>query len=101
MEVLQDIMKWLKAVGVELVLFIAGLAGAFVNLTNRKDITVVERVTTVICGGLIANYMTPVFINFLNTSTSISYGMAFILGYMGLKSVEFFIDWIHKKFKDK
>lgn len=101
METLQEIMKWLKAIGFELVLFIAGIAGAFVNLTNRKDITALERVTTVMCGGLIANYMTPVFINFLNTSDSISYGMAFILGYMGLKSVEWAIDRIHKKLKDK
>jgi hypothetical protein len=101
MENIQELMKWFKAFGFELVLFIAGLAGAYVNLTNRKNLTTIEQVTAVICGGLIANYLTPIFVNLLAFSESVSYGIAFILGYMGLKSVELFINWLHNKFKEK
>lgn len=101
MESIQEVLKWFKAIGFELILFIAGLAGAFVNLSKKESLTLIERITSVICGGLIANYLTPVFINFLDASTSISHGIAFILGYSGLKSVEYIIDHIHKKINSK
>ena len=101
MNLLEEIMKWFKELGIELVLFLAGLFGAFVNVSKDKNLTLLERLMTVISGGLVANYMTPVFMSFLKLSDKISYGLAFVLGYMGLKSVEYFIQYLHKKVKDK
>lgn len=100
MDHIHEVMKWFKEFGIELVLFLAGLLGAFVNMAKTKNLTMFERFTAVLSGGIIANYVTPIFINILNLKPSVSNGMAFIVGYMGLKAVEYTIDYIHKK-KDK
>lgn len=96
-----EVLKWFKSIGFELGLILAGLAGAFVNLTKSKKLTFVERVVVVVSGGLTANYLTPVLLNFLDANNSIKYGLAFILGYMGLKAVEYLIDFMHKKLDNK
>lgn len=95
----QEILKFLKALGFEFAMFLAGLAGAWVSTNRNKHLTTLERVSAVVSGGFIANYLTPVFTSILNFSESTMYGMAFIIGYIGMKSVEYIIDYIHEKFE--
>jgi energy-converting hydrogenase Eha subunit A len=94
---IQEAMKWLKAIGFEVAMFLAGLAGAWVSTNKQKSLTNLERVSAVFSGGLIANYITPVFVNLLNFTESTTYGVAFIVGYIGMKSVEYVIEIIHRK----
>jgi uncharacterized membrane protein len=94
-----EILKWLKALGFEMAMFLAGLAGAWVSTNRNKHLTTLERVSAVFSGGFIANYVTPIFTSILNFSESTMYGMAFIVGYIGMKSVEYIIDYIHEKFE--
>lgn len=91
-------MKWLKAFGFGAAEFLAGLAGAWVSTNKQKNLTTLERFSSIFSGGLIANYITPIFINIMNFSDSTTYGVAFIVGYIGMKSVEYVIDYFHKKF---
>jgi hypothetical protein len=97
MDKLQEITQWLKLMGFEIFLMIAGFMGALVNVSRDKNLTWFEKGITVISGGLIANYITPLILDFIKAGDSARYGLAFIMGYMGLKSVEYAIDWLHKK----
>ena len=97
----QEILKMLKALGFEIAVFFAGLAGAWVSTNKAKNLTRLERISAVFSGGFIANYLTPMFTEILNTSENTRYGVAFIVGYIGMKSVEYIIDYIHQKFYAK
>ena len=95
--------KWieaLKVLGFEVGIFIAGLAGAWVS-SNKVKLRPFERVTAVLSGGFIANYLTPVLIEIIGFSDSAHYGTGFIIGYIGMRSVEYVIDFIHRKFDIK
>lgn len=97
MDKVHEVANWLKLMGFEVFLMIAGFMGALVNVSRDKNLTVVEKGLTVVSGGLIANYLTPLILDWIKAGDSARYGLAFIMGYMGLKSVEFAIDWLHKK----
>lgn len=89
---------FLNQIGFELYAFFGGLAGAFVSQKGKKK-TFYERFTAVLSGGLIANYLTPLFLDFINLGERGAYGMAFILGFMGMAAVENFISYLQNRFE--
>lgn len=89
----------LKYIGIESQTFIAGMSGAVVFLTKSKNMTRTQQFLTVLSGGLSANYLTPVVANWFNLNPSVLYGIAFLLGYSGMKSVELLISVFYKKIK--
>lgn len=97
---MDKILEVAKLLGFELAVFIAGLAGALVSSSKLK-LSAWERVTAVLSGGFIANYLTPFFGNVLNFSENTNYGIGFLIGYIGMRSVEYAIDYIHEKFGAK
>jgi len=78
----------LKNFGFDVVLFVAGLAGGIAFLTKSDKLNKFQKFTTVLSGGFTANYLTPVVAEWLHLSEKTLYGLAFILGYGGLKFVE-------------
>lgn len=78
----------LKTMGIETQTFIAGMSGGVAFLTKIKDMTWFQRFLTVLSGGLTANYLTPFVSELLHFDEKALYGVAFILGYSGMKSVE-------------
>lgn len=96
MEILSQAFQFLKkSVGFEISLIVAGLAGAFVSVSKDKQMTFIEKTVAIISGGLIANYVTPVAIDWVQMGENTKYGVAFLMGYTGLKGVEYLIQ---KKF---
>jgi len=93
--------KWLKLVGFEVGMFIAGLFGAFVNTNTMKGLKPYERAGLIISGGLVANYITPVLVNIMDFNESTQFGMAFVIGYMGMTSIAYIVDYIKKKLQIK
>ncbi|OIQ22223.1 MAG: hypothetical protein BM557_01235 [Flavobacterium sp. MedPE-SWcel] len=91
-------MQILKDFGFDVILFIAGLAGGIVVLNRSNKLTRIQKFSTVLSGGLTANYLTPLVAEWLNLSDKTLYGLAFILGYGGLKFVEIFYISFHNKF---
>jgi hypothetical protein len=81
----------LAELGIKLGWIFAGIAGAIVSLPKQKTLTLIERLIVVFSGGAIANYLTPVFSEWTNAGENTRYGMAFLLGYLGLKSIELLI----------
>lgn len=98
-----EIIKLLKLIGFEVSLFIAGLFGAFVNLSRIAGLGKWERFTYLCSGAFTAVYITPLFVSVLQIEFSIQTmaGMGFIVGYMGFTSIIYFIDYIKQRFNIK
>lgn len=98
-----EIIKLLKLIGFEVSLFIAGLFGAFVNLSRIAGLSKWERFTYLCSGAFTAVYITPLFASVLQLEFSIQTmaGMGFIVGYMGFTSIIYFIDYIKQRFNIK
>lgn len=98
-----EIIKLLKLIGFEVSLFIAGLFGAFVNLSRIAGLSKWERFTYLCSGAFTAVYITPLFASVLQIEFSIQTmaGMGFIVGYMGFTSIIYFIDYIKQRFNIK
>lgn len=95
-------MKWffslLKDLGFDVILFIAGVSGAIAFLPKNTTKSKLEKFISVISGGLAANYLTPLFGSLLNLNNDGLYGLAFLVGYGGLKSVELAWQYLASKF---
>jgi len=91
-------MKSLQEFGIEIIFLIGGLAGGIVSLTTKpKNMTRKQQFLTVIAGGFTANYLTPLVGDWLGLTDKSLYGIAFVLGYTGLVSVELIIKRFHSK----
>ena len=93
---MSKIAEFLTTIGLDIT-FIAGLAGGITSLTKNNSMSKKEQFIMVISGGFTANYLTPLVAEWLNFSDKTLYGIAFLLGYAGLKSVEIMIKSMHKK----
>jgi hypothetical protein len=93
------IVEFLKAFGISAEIFVAGISGAIVFLTRSKDMSNTQRFLTTLSGGLSANYLTPIVANWFNLDPSVLYGIAFLLGYSGMKSVELILSIFQNKVK--
>lgn len=92
-----NIIEALKYIGIEAPVFIAGSSGGIVFLTKNTKMTKTQQFLTVLSGGLSANYLTPLVGEWLNLSPRVLYGVAFLLGYLGMKGVEILIQIFKSK----
>tara|TARA_R110002051_G_C8457729_1_gene457854 strand:- start:217 stop:519 length:303 start_codon:yes stop_codon:yes gene_type:complete len=87
-----EILNFLKTIGIEFALLIAGFAGGLTSINKNQKLNLKQKILVIVSGGFIATYLTPVFIDVLNLQNANSkYGIAFVIGYMGLKSIEFLV----------
>lgn len=91
------IVETLKHFGIDMILLIAGMAGGIAFISKGGKLSRFQKFTTVVSGGFTANYLTPIVAEWLNLSDKALYGIAFLLGYGGLKSVEGFYLLMQKK----
>lgn len=98
---MSGIERALDDLGISLPLIVAGVMGGFVKTGNEKRLTLKARIFSILSGGAIANYLTPLVLDWARISEASKYGFAFILGFSGLKGVEFIILKIQKRYTDK
>jgi hypothetical protein len=81
----------LKEYGIDIGLLISGLFGAIL-LTSKGSATNLPRTISSLVGGAAsANYITPIVVNIAKLdNTHYHYGIAFLLGFLGLKGIEYF-----------
>lgn len=80
----------LKDCGIDLGLLISGLTGAILLLSKDGIKSVSRSVFGLIGGAASANYLTPIVINVMNIEQlNFNYGIAFLLGFLGLRGIEF------------
>ena len=89
----------LKYMGIEIPIFFSGVSGAIVFLTKNGKMSKVQQFLTILSGGLSANYLTPMVADLLNLDNKVLYGIAFLLGFSGMKSVEAIVGYFNNKIK--
>ncbi len=74
----------------------AGMAGSVLMATKRQKQNIKASVLGIVSGTLSANYLTQVAIEVFELEGRSQYGVAFLLGYFGLKGVEKFVEKFSK-----
>ena len=95
------ILEALRLIGIEAPVFMAGSSGAIVFLTKNNKMSKTQQFCTVLSGGLSANYLTPLVGDWLSLDAKVLYGVAFLLGYSGMKSVELIISAFKSRITQK
>lgn len=81
----------LKQYGIDVGLLISGLFGSILLTSKDSAMNLARTVSSLIGGAASANYITPIVINITKLDeTHYHYGIAFLLGFLGLKGIEFF-----------
>ena len=97
---MQRMIDLLKELGIDVPLIMAGFSGGFATLIKNKTLKWSEKAVVLCSGGMSANYITPLFAELLNVSEGTFLGLAFFVGFGGLKFVEYLFEKLHKKFDD-
>lgn len=85
-------------IGLNIGLAVSGFFGSLLLVGKQKEHNLREQIYSVIGGTMSANYLTPVIIDTFKLQTeSLQYGVAFVVGFGGLKVVEFVYEkWFSK-----
>lgn len=78
-------------------LLVIGFVGAIIYTFTHKPQSFARGFIKVLAGTLSANYLTPVVMELMSISMSAQYGIAFFLGYSGLKIFEIGMDKMKEK----
>lgn len=91
---LYEIKQFLKDCGIDVGLLISGLFGAILLLSKEKTPkSWTQTLFGLIGGAASANYLTPMIIKTMNLQQiDFQFGIAFLLGFLGLKGIEFICD---------
>lgn len=78
---------FLNSIGINIGLTIAGFLGSLLLLPKQRNWKL--QLVSVFSGSLCATYLAPVLIGFLNINApNIQYGLAFLVGFSGVKIAE-------------
>jgi hypothetical protein len=98
-----DIHEDLLRYGIDLGFLLSGFFGALLlNIRNKKK-TIGKSILCIAAGTLSANYLTPLILTLAPASIQDKgkYAVAFMMGYMGLKGLEFIVDIFADQLKNK
>lgn len=93
--------EFLMNIGMNVGLAVSGFFGSLLLVGKQKGNDLREQIFSVIGGTMSANYLTPVVIDTFKLETeSLQYGVAFVIGFGGLKVVEYTYEkWFSKSAK--
>jgi|LakMenEpi03Aug12_release.lakeMendotaPanAssembly.Ray.scaffolds.fasta_scaffold764350_1 hypothetical protein len=87
----QGDLSGLKQYGIDVGLLISGLFGAILLTSKGSAMNLTRTVSSLVGGAASANYITPIVVNMAKLDdTHYHYGIAFLLGFLGLKGIEYF-----------
>lgn len=98
-----DFHSQLLKYGIDLGFLLSGFFGALLlNIRNKKK-TWTKSMACIFAGTMSANYLTPLILNFAPQSVQQNgkYAVAFMMGYMGLKGLEFVVDTVRDYIESK
>ena len=79
----------LHDIGINLGFTVAGLFGSLLLLGKNAVVNFKTTIFSMISGVASANYLTPIVIDITRTDEKYQLSVAFILGFLGLKGVEY------------
>jgi hypothetical protein len=81
----------LKEYGIDVGLLMSGLFGAILLTSKDTAVNLTRTISSLIGGAASANYLTPIVVNVTKLdNTHYHYGIAFLLGFLGLRGIEYF-----------
>ena len=82
--------------GLDLGFLLSGFFGALLLSIKKKKQKLSKTISCIFAGTICANYMTPLVLTFAppGIQEKGKYAMAFMMGYMGLKGLEYIVDFI-------
>lgn len=96
----------LKDYGIDVGLLISGLFGAILLTSKDTAVNLTRTIGSVLGGAASANYITPIVVNIAKLdNATYHYGIAFLLGFLGLRGIEHFSkkllpDTVHQEYDE-
>lgn len=88
----------LKDFGIEIGFLISGLFGSILMVSKQERQNLKQQVISIFGGMASANYLTPVIVEMTSMNNmKMQHGLAFIVGFLGLKLVEVVSDKLMNK----
>ena len=80
--------EFIKELGINVGISIAGLFGSLLMIGKKSAQNLRTTIFSMISGVACANYLTPVILSITALDMKYQFSVAFVLGFLGLKSVE-------------
>ena len=90
----------LQDIGINVGISVAGLFGSLLLIGKTATVNLKTTFFSIVSGVASANYITPLVMDISRVDVKYQMSVAFILGFLGLKGVEFFSNKFLKKEKD-
>ena len=93
---------FLRKYGIDLSFLLSGFFGALIlAIKSSKGQHISTTIATVLAGTACANYITPLVLYFIpeTIQEKAKFGVAFMMGFIGLKGLEMIINLVCKKLK--
>ena len=82
----------LKQYGIDVGLLTSGLFGAILLTSKESAMNLTRTISSLVGGAASANYLTPMVVNLVKLNEDhYRYSLSFLLGYLGLRGIEYFI----------
>jgi hypothetical protein len=93
---------FLLGIGINVGLAVSGFFGSLLLVGQQKKQNLREQIISILGGTMSANYLTPIVIEASRMENeSLHYGIAFVIGFGGLKVVEaLYCKWFSKNDKE-
>lgn len=95
------IKEFLQEVGINIGISVAGLFGSLLLIGKSATVNLKATFFSIISGVASANYITPIVIDVVRVDEKYQMSIGFILGFLGLKGVEFVSNKFLKKVKNE
>lgn len=81
----------LKQYGIDVGLLTSGLFGAILLTSKESAMNLTRTISSLIGGAASANYLTPMVVSLVKLNEDhYRYSLSFLLGYLGLRGIEYF-----------
>jgi len=87
----------LQEVGFNIGISVAGFFGSLILIGKKQKSNLKTTFFAIVTGVASANYITPIIIDMTRLSDKYEMSVAFILGFLGVKGVEFISDYLIQK----
>lgn len=86
-----NLQTFLESIGINIGIAVAGFFGSLTTMQKQKRKHLGQAFLSLLSGTACATYLTPLAIQLIPVE-GVDYPIAFVLGFMGLRSVEYFAD---------
>ena len=87
----------LQEIGFNIGISVAGFFGSLILISKKRKNNLKTTFFAIVTGVASANYITPIIIDITRVSDKYEMSVAFVLGFLGVKGVEFVSEYLIEK----